>query len=222
MPLDTNRIQAICFDIDGTLRNTDDHYVERVQRLFPLLSSERKARLARWLVMRLEGPVNGFLHFADRLGLDPFVHRLFELTSPPASMQANPHLIPGADAAVAALAKHFPLAVVSTRRGSSTRAFLEAAGIAQHFSAVATALTTPRGKPRPDPILWAAKQMGIAPENCLMVGDTVMDMRAGRAAGAQNLAVLSGFGEKEELIKAGADLMLDSVAGMQALFPQVS
>lgn len=42
-----------------------------------------------------------------------------------------------------------------------------------------------------------------------MVGDTTVDIRAGRAAGAQTVGVLSGFGERQELEEAGADVILE-------------
>jgi phosphoglycolate phosphatase-like HAD superfamily hydrolase len=41
-----------------------------------------------------------------------------------------------------------------------------------------------------------------------MVGDTTVDIRAGKAAGAQTVGVLCGFGQTEELEQAGADLVL--------------
>ena len=62
-----------------------------------------------------------------------------------------------------------------------------------------------------DPILWAAEQCGVQPEECLMIGDTTVDIRAGRAAGAQTIGVLSGFGDQKELTRARADLILPSV-----------
>ena len=43
-----------------------------------------------------------------------------------------------------------------------------------------------------------------------MVGDTVVDIKAGKQAGAQTVGVLCGFGELDELEKAGADLILES------------
>jgi phosphoglycolate phosphatase-like HAD superfamily hydrolase len=50
--------------------------------------------------------------------------------------------------------------------------------------------------------------MQVAPENCLMIGDTSVDIRAGKAAGAQTVGVLCGFGEEQELRRLGADLIL--------------
>ena len=56
--------------------------------------------------------------------------------------------------------------------------------------------------------------MGVSPENCLMIGDTTVDILAGKRAGAQTVGVLSGFGEEKELIEKGADLIIDSVADL--------
>ncbi len=54
--------------------------------------------------------------------------------------------------------------------------------------------------------------MKVAPEDCLMIGDTTVDIRAGKRAGAQTLGVLCGFGEEKELRKYDADLILDTTA----------
>jgi len=62
--------------------------------------------------------------------------------------------------------------------------------------------------------------MRVAPENCLMIGDTTVDIRAGKSAGAQTIGVLSGFGERSELVRAGADLILPDVNHLPALFAE--
>ena len=73
MPLDVGRIQALCFDVDGTLNDTDDLFVDTVKRLlkpldvFPLLDRER---IARRFVMWAEAPANAVLGFADQIGID--------------------------------------------------------------------------------------------------------------------------------------------------------
>jgi phosphoglycolate phosphatase-like HAD superfamily hydrolase len=54
--------------------------------------------------------------------------------------------------------------------------------------------------------------MGVKPEECLMIGDTTVDMRAGKSAGAQTAGVLCGFGEKEELLRFGADVILETTS----------
>jgi phosphoglycolate phosphatase len=56
--------------------------------------------------------------------------------------------------------------------------------------------------------------MGLPVEACLMVGDTTVDILAGKACGAQTAGVLCGFGEEQELRKAGADLILNSTTDL--------
>ena len=47
-----------------------------------------------------------------------------------------------------------------------------------------------------------------------MVGDTTVDIRAGRLAGAQTVGVLCGFGQEVELVRLGADLILPNTADL--------
>ena len=54
--------------------------------------------------------------------------------------------------------------------------------------------------------------MGVFPIECLMIGDTTIDILAAKAAQAQSVGVLCGFGEKKELEKSGADLILTNTA----------
>jgi phosphoglycolate phosphatase len=58
--------------------------------------------------------------------------------------------------------------------------------------------------------------MGVKAGNCLMIGDTTVDMRAGKAAGAQTVGVLCGFGERPELERTGANLILESTPELVA------
>jgi N-acetyl-D-muramate 6-phosphate phosphatase len=86
--------------------------------------------------------------------------------------------------------------------------FLNQFSLAPYFKCIATDQTCEHTKPFPDPILWAAREMGVLPEACLMVGDTTVDIRAGKAAGTQTVGVLCGFGEEAELRERGADMIL--------------
>jgi phosphoglycolate phosphatase-like HAD superfamily hydrolase len=93
--------------------------------------------------------------------------------------------------------------------------------LSNYFRCIATAQTCKHTKPFPDPLLWAAQELKVPPENCLMVGDTTVDIRAGKTAGTQTLGVLCGFGEKMELEKIGADLILGSTSDLMNIFKPV-
>ena len=76
------------------------------------------------------------------------------------------------------------------------------------FSFVVAQETTKRLKPHPAPILYAVKKLDLPPDACVMVGDTTVDVCSARRAGVWAVAVLCGFGEKAELQRSGAHLIL--------------
>ena len=59
-------------------------------------------------------------------------------------------------------------------------------------------------KPAPDGALLIARQLGVAPQDCLYIGDTYVDMETGKNAGMETVGVLWGFRDREELQNAGA------------------
>jgi phosphoglycolate phosphatase-like HAD superfamily hydrolase len=111
---------------------------------------------------------------------------------------------------LAALKGHYPMAVVSARHEKSTMRFLEQFDLVKYFDVIVTGLSAPHTKPFPDPIFLAAQKMGAKPSECLMIGDTTVDIRAGKSAGAQTVGVLCGFGEEKELKDMGADLIISN------------
>jgi phosphoglycolate phosphatase-like HAD superfamily hydrolase len=220
MPLDFARIRAVCFDVDGTLRDTDDQFIQRLEswlRPLRILFRGRDPRpFARWLVMKSETPGNLLFGFPDRLGLDVPLARLGDLVYHLGMGRNEPRflVIPGVQAMLAGIQAHYPLAVVSARGERSTLAFLKQCDLLGYFTQVATGQTCRLTKPFPDPILWVAAGMGVAPEEILMVGDTTVDIRAGKAAGAQTVGVLCGFGQQAELRREGADLILPNTSDL--------
>jgi len=64
------------------------------------------------------------------------------------------------------------------------------------------------------PVRLAAKQLGLPPEQCVLVGDTSVDVRAAKAAGALAVGVLCGFGDKNDF--KGADLVIESTEQLAA------
>jgi HAD superfamily hydrolase (TIGR01509 family) len=218
MPLDRSRIRAICFDVDGTLRDTDDQYVAILARwlqpLAWLLPEGDPARLARRLVLASESPGAHLRYIPDWLGLDAPLAALNDWAARRFFPRRAYLLIGGVAELLAQLSRHYPLAIVSGRSRWETENFLRQSGLGGFFRCVTSAQTCRHSKPYPDPVLWAAGQMGVLPRECLMVGDTTVDIVAGKSAGAQTVAVLCGFGEGAELQRAGADLLLLTTADL--------
>jgi len=149
------------------------------------------------------------LGFADRIGIDDEMTFIIDwLARHRGKTSKHFLLIPGADGMLAQLKRKYPMSVVSARDEKGTMRFLDEFDLTKYFDVIVTGQTAEHTKPYPDPILFAAKKMGVKPEECLMIGDTTVDMRAGKSAGAQAVGVLCGFGEEEELVQLGADLIL--------------
>ncbi len=220
MPIDLSRIKAICFDVDGTLSNTDDQFVQKLDTWLSPLRFAFKNRdvhkFSRKLVMFTEGPGNWAYNLADRIGLDGKIvalgDRFYEMgigksTQP---FQINT----GVREMLDKLYCHYALGIISIRGAKSTYKFLNQFELIPYFVAVATSQTCKHTKPYPEPLLWAAARLNVPATSCLMVGDTVVDIITGKKAGAQTVGVLCGFGEKKELERAEADLILDNTADL--------
>jgi HAD superfamily hydrolase (TIGR01549 family) len=211
MALNLAHIKALCFDVDGTLSDTDDLYARRVTPYLPRVLFRNPEQAARRMVMWVESPGNALLGFADKIGVDDEMGAFIDWFS-----RAQPNvtkkflLIPGVEEMLATLKGRYPMAVVSARHEKSTMRFLEQFGLVKYFDAIVTGLSAAHTKPYPDPILLAAEKMGVKADECLMIGDTTVDIRAGKAAGAQTVGVLCGFGEEHELKGMGADLILSN------------
>jgi HAD superfamily hydrolase (TIGR01549 family) len=220
MSLETQRIRAICFDIDGTLSDTDDLWVQRLEKalsplqfLFPHGQIEP---FARWFVMGVESPGNMLYSILDWMNLDADVGRVYESISKqrPIHHPRNYKIVPEVKEALLQLNGHYPMSIVSARDQTGTREFLNRFELYPMFHNIVTSQTCHHTKPFPDPVLWAAKQMGVSPHECLMVGDSVVDIQAGKAAVAQTVGVLCGVGTEKELRRAGANLILPSTANL--------
>ncbi len=232
--LDLSRVRALCFDVDGTISDTDDHIVTQLSALIdriPLVSGRRAERLARQTVMASETPVNAAYGLLDRFGLDVPISRLRQRVRTARARGADPartrnieaidevphEMMAGVKEMLEALAKLYPMSTISTGSAPRVERFLEHYEVRQHFAAVVGSQTTPRMKPHPDPLFHAAKAMGVDPATCLMIGDTTVDIRCGVAAGAQTVGVLCGFGTEAELLRAGAGMILRTTSDLLAV-----
>jgi len=168
--------------------------------------------------MWVEAPGNALLSLTDTIGLDDEIMALIDWMSRHKRKSARIFwLIPGVDEMLKQLKGHYPMSVVSARDEKGTMRFLEQFDLVKYFDAVITGQSAAHTKPYPDPILLAAQKMGVKPGECLMVGDTTVDMRAGKSAGAQTVGVLCGFGEEPELRKWDANAILNSTSELAGL-----
>jgi len=217
--LDRDRVEAVLFDLDGTLMDTDDQAVESLAHQLQRLRWPRPHQAARRLIMASETPGNVLMTLLDVLGLDAplmaFTDRLRRWRGLRA--QADFRIVADAEEMLAALRDRYRLAVVTTRGLDETETFLDQYDLRTVFDAVVTRESTWRLKPHPAPIQHAARLLGVPVEQCVMVGDTTVDVKSARRAGAWAVAVLCGFGEQEELERAGAHVILEHTSHLSSL-----
>ena len=72
-------------------------------------------------------------------------------------------------------------------------------------------------KPAPDMLVYTAKELGVDLSRCLYVGDTEVDIETARNTGIDCVCVTWGFRTREELLRAGADVIVDSTEELLAL-----
>lgn len=222
MPIDLERVKGLCFDIDGTISDTDDAWVDWITMLLSPINRVVKRwdsrKFARWLVMIAESPLNSLYYIMDALSLDDNYGRLFDQIARKRG-ESGSHfmLMPGTRELLDAVISLYRLCVVSARDQYTTGVFLQQFGLRDYFVDVVTNLTCKHTKPYPQPVLYAAQQMQISPQECLIIGDTPVDILSGKRAGAQTVGLLCGFGTERELRRAGADLILNDLHELRDL-----
>jgi HAD superfamily hydrolase (TIGR01549 family) len=218
-------IDALLFDLDGTLVETDDEAVATATRILALFARiglvTNPEQAARKWVTFMEPAINRLLAVSDRMGLDDTVfsvgghlHRLYHWLLRLRGVRPVHRFQPvvGAIDAMHDLARRYRIAIVTTRSSAEVRAFLTQNQLSDLVEVVTGRDVTWRLKPHPEPIEYTARQLGVSLERCLLVGDTLVDVHAAIAAGARVAGVLSGFGRRTDLEEAGADLILADVA----------
>ncbi len=109
------------------------------------------------------------------------------------------------------------LGVVTNKAASFTEPLLEKLGLRGHFGIVVSGDTLEHKKPHPAPLLHAADHYSVEPAACLMVGDSMHDVDAARAAGFQVACVTYGYNHGMDIREAGADAVINSLEQIQTL-----
>jgi HAD superfamily hydrolase (TIGR01549 family) len=101
---------------------------------------------------------------------------------------------------------------------STQRKFLETkmqplkkGGVDTLFEAIITSDDVEKRKPSPDPLIACALQLDMKPGNCVYIGDTTTDIKAGKAAGMRTIGVLTGFDEYSALENENPDAIIENV-----------
>ncbi len=111
----------------------------------------------------------------------------------------------------------YPLGCVTNKAARFTEPLLDHLGLFDAFGIVISGDTLARRKPDPMPLLHAANHFGVAPADALMIGDSVSDVRAARAAGFRIICVSYGYNHGLDIRVSDPDAVIDSMVELQGL-----
>lgn len=212
-------IRAVLIDLDGTLLDT-------------VLDLHAAANAMLRDLGRSEVSVESIRNYVGR-GIPNLVKRVLagsmaaadDATAPPADALAsfkrhyssengrNAALFPGVRAGLDAFtAMHLPLGVITNKAEAFTLPLLERTGLLASFDVVVSGDFLPRPKPDPMPLLWASGRLAVSPIDVLMIGDSLHDFHAGRAAGCHVFLVPYGYNEGRDVRELACDAIVSTLA----------
>jgi HAD superfamily hydrolase (TIGR01509 family) len=205
------RVKAIIFDLDGTLVDSRGAYREAAEMAFASVGEGKvEARIVTEIPRRLEENlpiedliIGGNVERFKEIYLRAYYRATAEKTRP----------FPNVAATLERLSFNALLAV-TTRRNvpeAEVRRELTKFGLAKFFRKIITSQDTLKPKPSPEALIKCAEHFGVRMKDCAVVGDSVIDVRAGKNAGAHTVAVLTGIFTREELEREKPDLILQDV-----------
>jgi len=206
------RVKAILLDLDGTVLDSRGAYLAAVKTAFAALGQETfEAASVMEIPKRLEQGLR-IDDLVSGLDVDRFLKVYLKAFYEATGVKSRP--MPSVACALERLSTRAMLAVTTMRYvpKSVVVAELERFGLARFFRFVVTALDTDRPKPSPEGLVKCAMHFGVDARDCLVVGDSIMDVRAGKNAGVLTAGVLSGIFSREELERENPDLILESVS----------
>ena len=111
----------------------------------------------------------------------------------------------------------YKLGCVTNKAEQFTLPLLKKLGIFEDFAIVVSGDSLAEKKPHPMPLLHAAAFFGVRPTDAMMLGDSVSDVKAARAAGFQIVCMTYGYNHGDNIADAHPDGLLDSMVGLESL-----
>jgi phosphoglycolate phosphatase len=106
----------------------------------------------------------------------------------------------------------YQLGCVTNKSEQFTHPLLKALGIFNDFKIIISGDTLAKRKPDPMPLLYCAEHFNLKPEECLMLGDSVSDVKAARAAGFDIICMSYGYNHGNDIKDENPDLVIDSMS----------
>ncbi|MDP2804355.1 MAG: phosphoglycolate phosphatase [Gallionellaceae bacterium] len=219
-------IAAIVIDLDGTLLHTAPELAESANRMLrdmgraPVSQDLLMSYIGNgihWLVKRA---LTGDMHAEPDNALFDKARPIFEKHYTELACDSKPfqNVVKGLDAMKAA---GYRLGCITNKVMRYTDPILQRSGLAPYFEIVLAGDTLPEKKPHPMPLLHSAKFFGVPIEQLLLVGDSLSDMQAARAAGCPIICVPYGYNHGEPVETLNVDAVIADLSGVLPLIKHV-
>lgn len=210
-------ISAVILDLDGTLVDSTEAYIDAAETAFTELGCNTfDPGTVKEIPRRFELglPLRDLLQGLEE---EEFRKTYLKAFYEAASRKSRP--FPRVAATLARLSEKTRLALV-TRRHVPQKALLkqlETLKMKEYFRLVVTGIDEAHPKPSPDAFFKCARELDVTIRDCAVVGDSVVDVQAGKKAHARTVAVLSGIFSLKELKVENPDLILKNVSELPDL-----
>jgi phosphoglycolate phosphatase len=217
---------AILLDLDGTLLHTAPELAESANRMLrdltrPAVSQELLMSYIgngiSWLVKRA---LTGDMHAEPDDVLYNQALPIFEKHYTELLLQSKPFagVLQGLDEMKAA---GFRLGCITNKVARYTEPLLKGIGLAHYFDIVLSGDSLPEKKPHPMPLLHAAKFFGVPVEQLLLIGDSLSDTQAARAAGCPVFCVPYGYNHGEPVESLDLDAVIANLPAAMPLIKRI-
>ncbi len=222
-----NKPAMVLIDVDGTLVDSVPDLAYCVDEMMKQLDmpTHGEAKVRNWvgngverlvrraLIGKLEGEPDEALY-------DQAYPVFLELYSENTSKRSC--LYPGVKEGLEYLkGEGYKMGCVTNKAAQFTEPLLKDLGVADYFSIIISGDTLPEKKPDPMPLLHAAKFFNVPPEQALMIGDSISDVKAARAAGFHIVCMTYGYNHGVDIRDAKPDGVMDSMAELPGLLAKL-
>jgi HAD superfamily hydrolase (TIGR01509 family) len=202
--------EGIFFDLVGTIVDSREAYYEAARIAFQTMGQEMPEKeLVLEIPRKLERKqsINDVIKGESHKFLSVYLDAYYSITT------EKTKLLPNVSTTLETLSTKAKLALVTMRAFPKENIMkeLEAFEIAKYFTYVVTALDTHKPKPSPEALMKCVKALNVQISDCVIAGDSISDIRAGKAAGIKTVAVLSGLFSRRELAQENPDLIIKDV-----------
>ena len=216
------KVKLIILDFDGTLADTRELIVKTMQQTLEALGLESRTdeQCASMIGLPLKQAFTDLLPMSDEMGgqcVETY-RRIFNENNAVYKIPTFPNVLE----TLHQLHKQgYTLTIASSRSNRSLREFVNDMHLKDVIPYVLGAEDVTRAKPNSEPVLQTLENFHCTPDEAMVIGDTWYDIEMGKRAGVKTCGVTYGNGTREELIRAGADYLLNDFGALLFL-PEIN